>query len=495
LLLGIACLIGLVALFYAEENVRGKLAWGRFKSHWEAKGEKFSFADITPPSVPDDQNFAMAPLVATTYSRFLDRDGRKKSPPDTNVVDQLEMPLDIDNGGPGNAIGNWQKAIPSSLESWQRYYRRLAQSTNLFAVADQPQAAAVDVLLALSKYDSTIEELRRAVARPASRFPLYFENDQPYAVLLPHLAPLKGCAIVLRLRALAELEAGQSEAALADIRLALNLTEKIRSEPFLISHLVRIAMFQIIEQAIWEGLADQRWTEAQLSELEQQLSAFDFVADYQAAMRGENACQVTTMDYLRRQPNLLASLGETGQNGSRGLASLQYLIPSGFFYQNEIRSSRFILEQFLPVADAGHRTFSPGLVNEASQSLNEMPRTPYTLICKMMLPALTRSSHRFAFAQAALELARGGCALEHYRLAMGNYPETLDALAPRFLAKVPTDPIGGPALHYRLTEREHFILYSVGWNEVDDRGRVYFTKNGTVDLDRGDWVWRYPDSL
>ena len=100
-----------------------------------------------------------------------------------------------------------------------------------------------------------------------------------------------------------------------------------------------------------------------------------------------------------------------------------------------------------------------------------------------------------------MNLARTACALERYRLAHGKYPQTLDALAPQFIAKVPHDPIGGQPLHYRPTDDGQFILYSVGWNEKDDGGTVSLTKGvsgdadkpGSVDLDNGDWVWRYPD--
>ncbi len=226
----------------------------------------------------------MTPVVASTYGQILDRDGHRINPPNTNVVNRLEMPLEIANGGPTNGFGNWQKVQPSNLEAWQHYYRKLSPTTNLFPVAPQPQTPAADVLLALSRYDSTIEELRRAAALPASRFPLNYDNEETFSILLPHLAPLKGCAQVLRLHALAELEVVQSDAALADISLALRLIDKIRSEPFLISHLVRMAMLQIAVQPIWEGLARHRWSDAELTELERQLATFDFVADYQAAM-------------------------------------------------------------------------------------------------------------------------------------------------------------------------------------------------------------------
>jgi peptidoglycan/LPS O-acetylase OafA/YrhL len=66
LLLGLACLAGLIVLFYAEEDIRGRLAWGQFKARWEAKGEKFDLAAFIPSPVPDDQNFAVTPVVSTT---------------------------------------------------------------------------------------------------------------------------------------------------------------------------------------------------------------------------------------------------------------------------------------------------------------------------------------------------------------------------------------------------------------------------------------------
>ena len=493
LLLGLACFVALIALFYGEEDFRGWLAWHHFKAHWEAKGEKFDFAAFVPPTVPDDENFAMTPVVATTYSQILKRNGQVVSPQNTGVVDLVQMPLAVADGGPTRSIGNWQKAIGSDLEPWQQYYRNLSLTNNLFPVSPQPQSPAADVLLALSRYETTIEDLRRATALSGSRFPLNYNREQPFAILLPHLAPLKGCAVALRLRTLAELEAGQSQAALDDIGLALRLTEKIRSEPFLISQLVRIAMFQITQQAVWEGLANHRWTDAQLAELDRRLTSFDFISDYLAAMRGENACQAASIDALRHRPGLLDCFGDVGDNDSIRLGDLRgQLIPSGWFYQNELRSSQFILEQFLPIAQLNQQAFSPRLASQANQSLNAMRPTPYTVICKMLLPGLTKSAHKFAFAQASVNLARCAAALERHRLATGKYPETLDALAPKFISKVPPDPIGGQPLHYRCTDAEHFVLYSIGWNEADDGGHVRTSKSGSVDLDNGDWVWRYP---
>src|ERR1035441_3959925 len=61
-LFGGACAATLIALFYAEEDWRGKHDWEKFKHAWGAKGEKFDYAGIIPKPVPDDQNFALAPI-------------------------------------------------------------------------------------------------------------------------------------------------------------------------------------------------------------------------------------------------------------------------------------------------------------------------------------------------------------------------------------------------------------------------------------------------
>ncbi|MEI2726621.1 MAG: hypothetical protein V9H26_24805 [Verrucomicrobiota bacterium] len=94
------------------------------------------------------------------------------------------------------------------------------------------------------------------------------------------------------------------------------------------------------------------------------------------------------------------------------------------------------------------------------------------------------------------------CGLERYRLAHNQYPETLDALAPQFITKLPHDVINGQPLKYRRTDDGSFILYSIGWNEKDDGGFIPAKKDGktvngreegkSVNLTEGDWVWRYP---
>ena len=124
-----ACLTVLATFFYAEEDLRGKWAWEKFKRTYEAKSEPLDLASFIPPPVPDDQNFALAPIIASGYAEWLDGHGHRIKPPKKDVINRLEMKI----GGRKNiwegntntlgTLGNWQKAVKINLKGWQEYYR------------------------------------------------------------------------------------------------------------------------------------------------------------------------------------------------------------------------------------------------------------------------------------------------------------------------------------------------------------------------------------
>ena len=227
-----------IMLFYAEEDWRGIHAWNRFAREWAAKGEHFDLASRVPPPVPDEQNFALTPVVFSCYGQVLDRTSHEIRPHNTNLVNRLDMDIYGRWYDMTNECGYWNEQTKTDLKVWQSYYRNMAAKTNLFPVAPHLQSPAADVLLALSRYDATIGELRQAAQLPYSRFPLAYGQENPITILLPHLNPLQHCAQVLQLRAIAELQNGPSELALDDVKLMLRLADSIRTEPCWISHMV-----------------------------------------------------------------------------------------------------------------------------------------------------------------------------------------------------------------------------------------------------------------
>jgi hypothetical protein len=503
ILFWLACLALVIVMIWLGLNESGRSAWDNYRHQWEAKGERFDFASFIPKPVPDDQNFALAPIVASSYSQELDRNGHQIVPPDTNIVDRLDLEIygsDDSVRMPTNGIGSWTRGLTSDLKVWQNYYRALAAITNQFPVLPQPQSPAADVLFALSKDDSVIEELRLAGGRPESRFPLNYEADPPSYILLPQLTALKRCSLTLQLRAIAELQNGQGEAALGDVKLILRLTESIRTEPFLISHLVRIALVQIALQPIWEGLVGHKWSEAQLAELDRELAALDFLADYEFSLRGERALSIATIEHLRHKRDFGDMLNDDAPAGSdqnQGSPFLRravfHLIPGSVFYRNELAIARMHQQYLLPIVDVGRRSASPGATRRAGSAIEEMRQhwSPNNLLAAMALPAVVNTVKKYAYAQSSVDLARVACALERYQLMHGGFPESLDALSPSFLlSKVPHDLINGQPLHYHRTSDGKFLLYSVGWNEADEGGTVVLNKSGRlVDTAKGDWVW------
>jgi hypothetical protein len=512
-LFGVACLATLIALFYAEEDWRGKHDWGKFKRAWEAKGEKFDFADFVPPPVPDDQNFAMAPIFDAT-DKLANRKWRSEhrnqhgSGWDTNLIDRLQIEVGGNNYNdwPTNG-GNWQLAKMADLKEWQNYYRTLAAKTNEFPIASQPQSPAQDILLALGKYDLTVEELRQASQLPYSRFPLDYDDEDPAEILLPHLAALKRCSQILRLRALAELENGENEKAFADVKLALHLADSVRTEPFIITHLVRIAILELVLQPVWEGLAEHKWSDTQLAALDLELAKLDFLADYEFSIRSEPAAHVKVIDYLEQKRsravelfNMLDIEEQKNTMSSFWGTKAFYLAPKGWFYQNELVLAQMHQKWNVPMVDDANQTVSPKIILEGSAAESNMRPAIFNFFARLMLPTLGTFAQKTAYSQNAVNLALTAVALERYRLANGNYPDSLDALAPQFVGKIPHDIINGEPLHYRRTDDGQFVLYSVGWNETDDGGVVVF-KNGSaprdewkagIDMNEGDWVWRYP---
>jgi hypothetical protein len=513
-LFGIACLITLIALFYAEENWRGHHAWQKYKRELEAKGETVDLAKLAPPPVSDDQNFAMAPVIVESISAQLTNGsarvknwyGNKITElGHSNLTNHLKMPIELTGRELTftNGSGDWRQAQKTNLREWREYYRHLATVTNFFPVPENEQTPADDVLFALSKYDSNIEALRVASKRPYSRFPVGYSDENPAGILLPHLSVLKLCQQTLRLRTVAELQSGNSTKALDDVKLMFRLTDSLRTEPILISQLVRIAMIQLTIQPIWEGLAEQRWNNAQLAEIESELSRLDFLADFQFSMRGERGFGVGVIDYSEKHRNWFRDIGnplDPSETPSEPLELLVHAtaraIPSGWFEQNELSLCEMYPEYLFPIVDQEIRIVSRSAQKLASNACNgnATKLTPYNWFTRLLLPALGKISEKSAYAQGATDLARIACALERYRLVHNSFPETLDALAPEFLKTIPHDIIGGQPLKYRRTDDGQFVLYSVGWNETDDGGTVALSKGKTpsVDIRSGDWVWKYP---
>jgi hypothetical protein len=493
-LFGLACFLTLIALFYAQENFRGKRAWNNFKHEWEARGEKFDIASLIPATVPDDQNLAMTPFLRPLFDYQQTTNGVRWN--DTNGYARI-MAIGIHASDLNHTKAPAFGEKLADLEAWRDYYRA---STN-FPQSEKSGTAAADVLVALGRFDAEMNELREAAAtRPWSRFPIHYHENPPFGILLPHLTAMKGLSQVFVLRSVALTQLGRGEEAILDLQLALRISDSMREELFLIDHLVRLATVTINMVGVREGLARHVWDDGQLARLQKNLSSVDVLAEYKNAMRGERAFNLSGTEYYRRmsfraRPAEGFYLGEEGSAESvPSFANSISILPSGVYYQNMVTIARLHQEFILPAVDeTQHRVF-PEKSKEMTAAVENMRTTPYNLFGKMMMPALAGASQKTARAQALIDASQIACALERYRLANGKWPESLDALAPWFLEKIPHDVIDGKPLRYRVNADGAYLLYSIGWNQTDDGGIVAMSKGKTPrpNPKQGDWVWQLP---
>jgi hypothetical protein len=493
----LASLATLIALFYAEEDLRGKHAWESYMRQSKQQGIDLDWHAYVPAPVADEQNFAMTP----PFEGMFDYEWTADKPHwrDTNIWSRLQrISLESSPGMP--KLGDWVLGRALDLKKWQNYFRSgKFPETNNWPRPDQPEEPAHDVLLALSKLDPDLAAFRKASARPQSRFPVHYD-ELPKAMLV-HLAFLRNVARILQLRAVAELKSGSNQEAFADVNLAFYCADAIKSEAFMISQIVRYRMMEEDLQPIWEGLGAHRWSEDQLKEFERYFARTDLLSRYDQCAKADLALTCGWIELLPDDPFSFSLMdGKASPGGFMEAMMGGHLLPGGWFYQNELSAARFFHEDFLPdVAPQTQRVY-PGLSQTNLALFDKIPSTPYSFAFKQLASVI--SPQGFVQTQTEINLALVVCALERYRMARGHFPETLDGLAPEFLEKMPHDIINGEPLKYRLTGPGKFILYSVGWNEKDDGGAypgadapkaLGFRDLAKYHSETGDWVWQYPN--
>src|SRR5437667_3443911 len=218
----------------------------------------------------------------------------------------------------------------------------------------------------------------------------------------------------------------------------------------------------------------------------------------------ERAAGILTADLLYRQKYRLSELFNLDAPYPAGgdfSNLIGRVIPHGWYYQEQLNYCRLYENQLQGTFDAAKKRVSPGQIQTRAHELEReiaggrLGKTlnavlHHQLLAAMLLPELSKLPLKAATAQTATDQAALACALERFRLANGQFPEKLDALAPRFFSQLPNDIITGQSFKYRRSDDGRFLLYSVGWNEKDDGG----TPGKTLfDEKQGDWVWTFPE--
>jgi hypothetical protein len=223
----------------------------------------------------------------------------------------------------------------------------------------------------------------------------------------------------------------------------------------------------------------------------------DLLAAFQVSMRAERAWHCDWNRYVKETSRVdWASLFGNNELGATFniLATFMRFAPSGWVYQNQLNYCHLFDRISLRTVDVPARRVYP----EVAAAVNAEPGLrvgfhPFNLLGRLLFPATGSAARKFAHTQTQLNEAVVACALERHRLIHGSYPETVQALVPRFLEKIPQDLFSGQPLQYRHTAQGQYLLSSADWSE---KAEVGGQRTPWVDsLVIGDWDWELPQKL
>jgi hypothetical protein len=458
-LITLAVLATLVAAFYTEEDWRGKRAWENCQRELEAKGMLLDWNAGIPPAVPDDQNFFKVPKMQEWFV------GRRSSELSKRLTSANQ---DLTTSGLGTA-------------------------TNLITTSE----VAEKYLAWSDQFEPDFNLIREALKRPYAR--MDGDYTVPAEIPIPNFLTSRALAQVLAQRTKCYLLLGQPDKALHEITLLNSSRTWLEGTPTgkpmtLMSAMINVAISGLYVDSIADGLEKNSWQEPQLTVLQQQLAAINLEPIVASAFAFEP--MAVCRDFEIMKPSEVFYVGSSN-HGVKLRDRLLDLIPRGWIYQN-MAIIALMEFQNQSAFDLTHNLFFPSVAQsvygETGLIVSQARFSPYSFLTTVTFPNFVVATQTFSKKQTLINECLIVCALERYQLAHGKYPETLDMLIPQFIEKIPHDIIGGEPLHYHRTNDGKFLLYSVGWNEMDDGGQVVLTKDGSVDREKGDWVWQYPSN-
>jgi hypothetical protein len=463
-----------------------------YKKFLRDHGEKLEISEVLPPKISSASNSVNA--VQDAF-RLLGS-GSEKIPNAMKMV------------APGKALIGWSQPDARNSDftnSWDEL------------------AAEIEVSRPV------IELLHQILERPKLDFELDYTKG--FALVMSHLAPMKRVTQKLNTAAICDLHNGDTGAATTNILTMLALVQRNEGEGFVISHLVRIAISAIAVVPTWELLQATNVTDAQLAAVQNGWEQMDFLSDAKAVFLMERAWMLQTIQKSRasheefvKTLGAAASGSRTGGSASAGtwppdwkeltekprLAVAEVMWRSSWSYADELRTlqgQQIILEtlrtmqtnqsQFYKMDyDAMETRFaSLGITNvgEAFFRALQIPDFREEFGAQSLNGIVLRTMR----IEAARRVIISAIALKRFQLKHGQWPATLDELAPEFLSSIPIDPYDGKPLRYHPNADGTYLLYGVGEDGVDDGGDPTNTASGSSNLywqntRARDWVWPQP---
>ena len=437
-------------------HARSKGALESYKRELRARGEKLAYRELlraTPPPEPEAAKAFMA-----TNSIFVSI---------SNTAPMMRFVA------PGRALVSYQQ------ETLPNYV-----STNAWPL----------LIPELETNRTALLKLREILQGPA----LFFNPDYSRNIflLLPHLSKLKAAEQLAAYSTIVALHGHNDPEAWTNLISSVALLHVYQTEPVLISQLVEIAMARIAMSATWEALQYDRWTEAQLSELQRHWQQVDLFEPAEQTLAMERDTSIDLFKFVRKsydgQSGLFSTVEEDGSpaavtNTVTGMIDRYpkfWAWKLAWSYQEELvmlKREQAAVEVCRATESTG--AFVPAL-GDYDVKIAEINKQFAKVSANFLLPPID-AGYRTAIvklvdAEVGRRLTVTAIALKRFQLRNGKHPAEVKNLVPEFLEKLPIDLMDGKPLRYQLKPEGAFVLYSVGVDGQDNGGDATPTEPATT---------------
>ncbi len=386
----------------------------------------------------------------------------------TNLVQQLGPPP----GGVTN-IDIMHFVAPARAQiAWQ-----LREPSWAVAPGGAARATWVDVGSRVTSMAVPLAALRATMKNPAPNAgprTNYFEAPTPFRAV-------RSAAHWLAAETLWNLHNDRYSEALADLEAVAALANLHREEYSLVSQMTRAGVAKVGLRLTWEALQTKRWSGEDLLRLQNCWGGCDFLELAERGMVGERCMGQESSNLMKQtNPSFADSVYAKQFLDADLLCQLRHVQA----YVEQVRCMR-VNKCWSKLSDA---------LDELDGRIDALANSPTRLrylFTGIATPHFKAAVWKSVQLETERRLATTAIALERYQRAHGQFPPSLDRLAPGFLASVPRDCINQQPLGYRLRDLDTFILYSVGEDGRDQGGDATLAKpNGNLGLWEGrDAVW------
>lgn len=469
LLAGFLCfLAGGWWLYCLSENERGRQEWGRVKAELEAKGESLDWAVLLPVTIPDEENFAEAPII----EKIIYRDGPASA--------EARRIKSVDASPLASYLPDIEKQRPVDLKRMARDIGVWTKNDGL-PLAETNDAARVVGWFDLLKPD--LEQIQEACHHPKTQFAIDLSSG--------FLLPTVDCGVVrvlaqqMAVLASAYLENDESNEALNCLRVNLAMARGLTEGPTLLGVMIGVAVENLTMSVVWQGMVDGGWNDEQLAELNRLLQARNWLASLQQGMRCERAMFSSQLKDRDSIWDMYDSVVVINGPKPRWKSVARKLVPFGWSQQSLAVYCTAIQDFSVAFYDPLNRRARPEVLEGWLARMDSISssRHPRDRFVGMMVPNFVRAHDIVAKLQVHIDQARIAMAISQFTNRNGHLPDSLGDLVGPNEESRPDDLFGGAPYQYRRLTDEHYLIWSVGWNELDEGGQI---APGRTD---GDWVW------